>query len=97
MQTETTQTTNSDHFTVLGETLLLTNEPKYEPSFRKTRDLRGSKGDKALNVLSLLDLEIKQSYSGNTVEVDKIAASLNEFIDQFAPESIIANEKNEKN
>ena len=55
VQTETITKTISDHFTVLAETLLLTNEPKHQPSFRKTRDLRGIEGDRALKFLFLLN------------------------------------------
>ena len=53
VQAETTPTTFSDHFIVIIDVPLLTNETKHQPFFRKTRDLRGIKGDKTFNFLLL--------------------------------------------
>ena len=55
VQTETIPTTIKDQFTVFAEILPLTNEPKHQPSFWKSRDVSGMEANKALTFLYLLD------------------------------------------
>ena len=81
-------TTISDGFTILGEITLLTNEPKFQPFFRKISDLCGIKRDKALNFLFLLGQKIKRNYTCDTIQVNETAKAITECVNRFAPERI---------
>ena len=83
----------SDHFTVLGGILLSANEWKHQASFLKRRDCREIEGDKALKFLFLLEKEKTPNFTSDTSQVDKIAKSKNECIDQFAWEILLAFEQ----
>ena len=89
VQTETIPKTNRDHFTALGGILLLTNEPKHQLFFRKTRGVRRIKGDKALNFLFLLNQK-----TANTIQVDKKAQSRFESVRRFHQQEYWLTKKN---
>ena len=88
-ETQTIPTTISDHFSVLGEIPLSTDGIKCKPYFRKTRDLRGIKGENALKFPFLLDQKPKQNYTGRRKSHDR-----DECVDRFARETFIKSQNN---
>ena len=52
-------------------------------------------GDKALNILFLLDQNNKRNYTSVTIQVDEIVKPMFECVDRFAQGRILANAKNE--
>ena len=69
-------------------------EKKHKPSIRKTRDRRGIEGENALRFPFLLDQNLKQTYFGGIIQTEKIARSIIECVDRFAPETFIKSQNN---
>ena len=94
-ETETLQTTISDHFTVSAQVSHNLANKQHDPPCTKVRNLKNFKGEKALNFLFLLDQNLKklpQHLNANDY-MDALAKSIMETVDKFAPEKRAENNK----
>ena len=95
IETETLQTTISDHFTVSAQVSHSLANKQHDPPCTKVWNLKNLKGEKALNFLFLLDQKLKklpQHMNANDY-MDALAKTIMETVDKFALEKRAENNK----
>ena len=86
--TETVNTSFSDHYTVLGEITVSFEKTKENTTPNFWRILRKIKNEKPLNFLFLLDQKLKNIKKRSVLDLNQIALTIMECVDEFAPETV---------
>ena len=94
VSTETVNTSFSDHYTVLGEIAVNFEKPEETITHKFHRDLRNIKKEKALNFLFLLDQKLKNVKKEGVLDLNRIALTIMECVDKFAPETVCNDKSN---